>query len=218
MRDSQMSLFSWICSLYRGATSSRQDTLPSIQKQLGEWGKGSELGHGVELIGEIASIRVGPGVHIGDGARLVCAPGGSITLGAGTIIQPRAYLDTGKGGHIKLGANNSVNPYCVIYGHGGLSTGAFVRIAAQTVIIPANHIFDDPSVPITRQGLSKQGITIGDDVWIGASCQILDGVTIGNGAVIAAGSVVNRPVESFTVVGGVPARLLKRRTAEILPL
>lgn len=185
--------------------------MPSLQELMGEWGEGAILGQGVEIVGELAQIRVGPGVSIGDGARLVCSPGGSITLGAGTNIQPRAYLDTGKGGHIKLGERNSVNPYCVIYGHGGLSTGAFVRIAAHTVIIPANHVYDDPNVPIARQGLRKQGITIGDDVWIGAGCEILDGVTVGNGAVIAAGSVVNRSVEPFTVVGGVPARVLKRR-------
>ena len=202
-----MGLFNWIRSVCRPAVP----IPPSLQERLGAWGEGAVLGQGVEIVGEIASICVGKGVSIGDGARLVCSPGGSITLGAGTIIQPRAYLDTGKGGHIRLGEHNSVNPYCVIYGHGGLSTGAFVRIAAHTVIIPANHVFEDPNVPIARQGLRKHGITIGNDVWIGAGCQILDGVTVGNGAVIAAGSVVNRPVEPFTVVGGVPARVLKRR-------
>lgn len=213
-----MVLFDWILSLCRRAVPVPENVLPSLQERLGEWGAGAELGQGVDIVGEVARIKVGPGVSIGDGARLVCAPGGSITLGAGTVIQPRAYLDTGKDGHITLGERNSINPYCVIYGHGGLTTGAFVRIAAHTVIIPANHVFDDPTVPITRQGLRKQGIAIGDDVWIGAGCQILDGVTIGNGAVIAAGSVVNRAVEPFTVVGGVPARVLKRRNQEVLPL
>lgn len=210
-----MALINLIRSACRKVRKLQQHDLPSIQDRLGEFGEGATLGQGVEIIGDVSSIKVGPRVSIGDGARLVCAPGGSITLEAGTVIQPRAYLDTGKGGHIKLGKHNSVNPYCVIYGHGGLTTGAFVRIAAQTVIIPANHIFDDPSVPIARQGLRKQGIEIGDDVWIGAGCQILDGVTIGNGAVIAAGSVVNRAVEPFTVVGGVPFRVLKRRNTVV---
>jgi acetyltransferase-like isoleucine patch superfamily enzyme len=212
-----MSLFDWFYPPSRKAKRSRAPSLPTLQEQLGAWGQGATLGQNVEIVGDLAHINIGAGVSIGDGARLVCAPDGSITLGAGTVIQPRAYLDTGKGGHIRLGERNSVNPYCVIYGHGGLTTGAFVRIAAQTVIIPANHVFADPTVPITRQGLRKLGITIGDDVWIGAGCQILDGVTIGNGAVIAAGSVVNRPVEPFTVVGGVPARVLKRRGIEAVP-
>lgn len=209
-----MALFDWVRSLCRPAEPGPASVQPSLRDRFGQWGEGAELGQGVEIVGEVARIKVGPGVSIGDGARLVCAPGGSISLGMGTIIQPRAYLDTGKDGHITLGERNSVNPYCVIYGHGGLTTGAFVRIAAHTVIIPANHIFDDPTVPISRQGLRREGIVIGDDVWIGAGCQILDGVTIGNGAVIAAGSVVNRAVEPFTVVGGVPARVLKRRHVE----
>lgn len=212
-----MGLFDWIRTVNCGAAPAPEPAPLSLQERLGAWGEGAVLGQGVEIVGELSSISVGPGVSIGDGARLVCAPGGSIILGAGTIIQPRAYLDTGKGGHIKLGERNSVNPYSVIYGHGGLTTGAFVRIAAHTVIIPANHVFSDPTVPIARQGLRKQGITIGDDVWVGAGCQILDGVTIGNGAVIAAGSVVNQTVEPFTVVGGVPARMLKRRNQEALP-
>ena len=128
-----------------------EQVLPSIQERIGEFGEGATLGQGVEIIGDASCIKVGAGVSIGDGARLVCAPGGSITLGAGTVIQPRAYLDTGKDGHIKLGERNSVNPYCVIYGHGGLTTGAFVRIAAHTVIIPANHIYDDSTLPIARE-------------------------------------------------------------------
>jgi acetyltransferase-like isoleucine patch superfamily enzyme len=195
----------------------RHAEAPDVRKQLGGWGAGATLGQGVELVGDLASIFIGPNVMLGDGARLVCAVGGTIRLGANTVIQPRAYLDTGAGGRISLGEHNSVNPYCVIYGHGGLTTGAYVRIAAQTVLIPANHIFDDTTVPISRQGLRKKGIVIGNDVWIGAGCQILDGVEIGNGAVIAAGSVVNRHVDAFTVVGGVPARVIKTRDTKTSP-
>jgi len=181
------------------------------------FGQGATIGRGVEFVGDVSRLSVGAGVRIEDGARLVLAPGGSITLGEDTIIQARALLDTGPGGYIKLGRKNSVNPYCVVYGHGGLTTGDLVRIAAHTVIIPANHVYDDPERPIARQGLRKEGIRIEDDVWVGSGCRILDGVTIGRGSVLAAGAVVNRDVEPYTVVGGVPARLLKRRASPTQP-
>ena len=178
----------------------------------GSYGKGVRLGNGVEIVGPASRIRLGSNVQIGDGARLVCSDESSeIIIGDGTIIQARAILETGPGGSIRLGCMNSVNPYCVLYGHGGLITGDFVRIAAHTVIIPANHIFDNPDIPIARQGLIKKGIRIGRDVWIASCCSILDGVEIGDGCVVAAGAVVNRSVLPFSVVGGVPAKVIKMR-------
>jgi len=178
----------------------------------GSYGEGVKLGKDIEIIGVASRIRLGSNVYIGDGARLVCSDvDAEIVIGDGTVIQARAILETGPGGRIELGSMNSVNPYCVLYGHGGLITGDFVRIAAHTVIIPANHIFDNPDIPITRQGISKQGIRIGRDVWIAAGCRILDGVVIGDGCVVAAGAVVNRSLAPFSVFGGVPAKIIKMR-------
>ncbi|HBH22529.1 MAG TPA: acyltransferase [Cytophagales bacterium] len=115
------------------------------------------------------------------------------------------------GGHISIGENCSFNSYCVIYGHGNLSIGSNVRVATHTVIIPANHKYDDINIPIYKQGMRKKGIKIKDNVWIGAGCKILDGVTIGSGSIIAAGSVVNKDLGSNCIYGGVPVKLLKRR-------
>mgnify|MGYP001551434155 CR=1 FL=1 len=106
------------------------------------------------------------------------------------------------GGFIKIGDNCTINHNCVIYGHGGLIIGNNVIIAANTVIIPANHIYSDPEKPIRLQGHTREGIIIGNDVWIGANCSILDGVTIGNGAIIGAGSVITKNVAAHNVVVG----------------
>jgi acetyltransferase-like isoleucine patch superfamily enzyme len=185
-----------------------------IEFSFGSCGKNVKLGNAIEIIGPATRIHLGDNVQISDGARLVCSDETSeILIGDGTIIQTRAILETGPSGSIRLGAFNSVNPYCVLYGHGGLSTGDYVRIAAHTVIIPANHIFDNPDVPIARQGLTKKGIRIGNDVWVASGCSILDGVEIGDGCVIAAGAVVNRSVLPYSVVGGVPAKVIKMRTS-----
>lgn len=182
----------------------------------GKIGLDCKIGNNIEWVGCLENIEIGNRARIGDGARIVCTDvNAGIYIGDDCVIQPRAIIETGPGGNIKLGNHNSINPHCVIYGHGGLLTGDYVRIAANSVIIPANHIFEDPSIPISRQGLSKKGITIGNDVWIASGCQILDGVTIGDGAVIAAGAVVNRDVLPFSVVGGVPAKIIKMRRSAI---
>lgn len=136
--------------------------------------------------------------------------GGSITIGENSELMQGVLIMT-YGGTIEIGARCSINPYSILYGHGNLKIGNDVLIAAHTVIIPANHNFDDIHIPINSQGLTTKGIVIDDDVWIGAGCKILDGVTIGKGAVIAAGAVVNKNVPPYTIVGGVPAKELKKR-------
>jgi acetyltransferase-like isoleucine patch superfamily enzyme len=176
------------------------------------FGEGVQVAPDAYFDGCLANIVIGKKVVIKSGARLICTSADStIVIGDGSILHHGAILDTGPGGRIELGKSNSVNPYCVLYGHGGLKTGDYVRIAAHTVVIPANHIFDDPTVPITKQGLTRKGIQMGNDIWIGTGSRILDGVTVHDGAIIAAGSVVNKTVDRGAIVAGVPARVIKYR-------
>ncbi|MCG2784166.1 MAG: acyltransferase [Anaerolineae bacterium] len=162
--------------------------------------------------GNTDNISIGKNTNIAPGVRLD-ANGGMIQIGGYCWLHP-GVLILAYGGTISIGNNCTINPYCVLYGHGGLIIGNDVRIAAHTVIIPSNHNFDDPDIPIYKQGITKKGIRIEDDVWIGANVTILDGVNIGHGAVIAAGSVVNKDVPPLAIVGGVPARILKIRKRE----
>lgn len=90
-------------------------------------------------------------------------------------------------------------------------TGAFVRIAAHGVIVPANHTYADASRPVHQQPLTKKGIVLGNDIWIGAGVYVLDGVCIGDGCVVGAGSVVTRDLEPYTVNVGNPCSMVKRR-------
>lgn len=115
------------------------------------------------------------------------------------------------GESIVVGDRVSINPFSILYGHGGLRIGSDVLIAAHVTIIPANHNFIRPDMRIREQGETRLGITIGDDVWIGTGARILDGVTIGNGSVIAAGAVVRSDVPPYCVVAGVPARSIGTR-------
>lgn len=165
--------------------------------------------------GEGTQVHAGATVAAGAllfGDSLYSPPEGNISIGKRCQVMPGAII-AAYGGRIDIGDDVSVNPYTILYGHGGLFIGKGTRIAAHTVIIPANHIFDDPLVPIVNQGIKTLGIKIGQDVWIGCGVRILDGVTIGDGAVIGAGSVVTKDVEERKVVGGIPARILKERGA-----
>jgi acetyltransferase-like isoleucine patch superfamily enzyme len=158
-------------------------------------------------------IRLGQGVYIDQGAYLHACPQG-IDIGAGSIVMHGAVLHVYNfrgipHSGIKVGKNSLVGEYSVIRGQGGVCIGDRVYTSPFTQIIAVNHIFDDPNQSFVDQGITAQGIVIEDDVWIGSGAIITDGVHVGKGAVIAAGAVVTKNVDPHTVVGGVPARLIK---------
>lgn len=164
------------------------------------------------FVGNLDGMSIGRRVRIERFATLECHSSEStLSIGDGTIVKSFAILSTQPGGSIRVGAHCSINPYCVLYGHGGLTIGDNVRIATHTVIVPANHVYDRRDIPIREQGLTKRGVTVGDDVWIGAGVTILDGCSIGTGAVIAAGAVVTGDIPEYTIAGGIPARVIKHR-------
>lgn len=161
------------------------------------------------LLGQRVSI--GDNVKISPKARIFPKKG-YIEIGDSCSILPGAVLDT-YNGNIVLGKNVSVNYYTVIYGHGGVTIGSNTRIAGHSVIIPANHRFMDKSTPICKQGESREGITIGEDVWIGGGVIVLDKSNIATGCVIGASSVVNgNATEPYGVYVGNPIKKKKERT------
>ena len=85
-------------------------------------------------------------------------------------------------------------------------------IGAHTIIVPANHGITRLDVPMGAQPLTKKGIAIAEDVWIGAGCKVLDGVHIGSGAVIGAGSVVTKDIGAYVIAVGVPAKVAGSRS------
>jgi len=159
-------------------------------------------------------IKLGHGSYLDQGTYLHATPGG-IEIGSGTIVMHGAILhvynfrDMPHSG-IKIGRDSLVGEYSVIRGQGGVQIGDRVYTSPFTQIIAVNHVFDDPSTPFTEQGITAEGIVIEDDVWLGAGAIITDGVRIGKGAVVAAGAVVTKDVVPHTVVGGVPAKPIKK--------
>lgn len=155
-------------------------------------------------------ISTGKNIYCESNVELNTYYGGKINVGDNCVFRSGCKLLT-YGGNITLGHDCSVNPYTVLYGQGNLIIGNYVRIAAQCIFIPSNHQFNDPDIPIMQQPLSKKGIVVEDDVWIGCGVQVLDGVTIAKGCVIGAGSVVTKSTEPYGIYVGVPAKLIKKR-------
>ncbi|MEK4967869.1 sugar O-acetyltransferase [Cytobacillus sp. FSL R7-0696] len=117
---------------------------------------------------------------------------------------PPFYTDCGK--NIKVGKNVFINSGCRFQDQGGITIGDGVLIGHNVVLATLNHDID----PRKRGTMHPAPITIGNDVWIGANATVVPGVTIGDGAIIAAGAVVTKDVPQNVIVGGVPAKILKK--------
>lgn len=137
----------------------------------------------------------------------------TIEIGRSCLIRQYARLHT-KSGFIKIGDFCSINDFTVLHATGGITLGDHVRIGPHTVLMASMHNHERIDITIHEQGWHAKGIVIEDDVWIGMNVSILDGVRIGTGAIIAAGAVVNRDVAPYTIVGGVPAKVIKQRKAD----
>lgn len=173
---------------------------------------GARIGLGVVVIGDPRRIRLGNGTIVEDGVMFEMQYGGEVVFGERATIRSGAIISP-YGGMIQLGNDCAVQHYAVLYGHGGLSVGNFVMIAAHCLVVPANHGIDPNGTPIHSQPLSKKGIRMGNDIWVGGGVRIMDGVVIGDGAVIAAGAVVTNDVTPNMIFGGVPAKPIRSRMA-----
>lgn len=158
-------------------------------------------------------IRLGRNAYIDQDVYLHACPQG-ITIGDesfvmhGSILHVYNFRDLPHA-FIRIGKNSLIGERNVLRGQGGITIGDRVYTAPMVQMLAVNHIFHDPTRPMIEQGITTEGITVEDDVWIGAGAVITDGVHIGQGAVVAAGAVVTQDVPAHTVVGGVPARVLK---------
>lgn len=110
---------------------------------------------------------------------------------------------------ISIGSNVSIHPMCYIDAYGGLNIGNDVSIAHGVTIMTTTHNYQNESVPIKDQGISVEGVTISDDVWLGAKSTILSGVHIGRRSIVAASALVKKDVPAKVIVAGIPAKIVK---------
>ncbi|XWO18602.1 acyltransferase [Paenarthrobacter nitroguajacolicus] len=170
------------------------------------------LGTRTKILGRGALV-VGRGCSIGEGVTINAISRGGVTLGDRVTIDRDASLlgsavirSLGEG--ISIGSGSSVGAFNVIHGGGGVRIGRDVLLGPFVAIYSENHQYHDPDTPIRLQGHIRSSVEIGQDVWIGAHAVVLAGVSIGDGAVVAAGAVVTKDVPKGAIVGGVPAKVI----------
>jgi len=134
----------------------------------------------------------------------------NIRFGKNTVISSGVVLWAGIEKGISIDDYSQINPYVTIYGD--VIIGKYVMIAPHVMLAGGNHGYSELDKPMINQpSTSKGGIVISDDVWIGANSTIVDGIQIGKGAIISAGSVVTKDVADYDIVAGVPAVKINNR-------
>jgi acetyltransferase-like isoleucine patch superfamily enzyme len=138
------------------------------------------------------------------------APIAKMDIQGNARIHPTASIRCGH--NISLGKNSHINQYCCIWAsqNSRIILGDNLLMGPGVKMFSSNH-GTDPHRIMNQQEWIEQDIIVGDDVWIGANAVILPGVKIGNGAIIAAGAVVTKDVEPYTISGGIPAKIIKKR-------
>ena len=145
------------------------------------------------------------------GIRIECPK--NILLGSNSYFGFDCKIYASEFSQIKIGSNVTFNSNVMINarGPGKIFIGNNVLIGPNSVLRSNNHSFKNKNIPIKEQGMTNGDIFIDDDVWISSNSVILPNCRIGKGAIIAAGAVVTNNVESYSIVGGVPAKFIQRR-------
>jgi len=153
--------------------------------------------------------------YLRDGAKVSAASrvqfGGRIRFGRHSVVKPNTIIQT-SGGSITFGEQCAVSSFNHISaGKADIVAGDYVRTGPNVTIVATTRNYRDKSLPVVEQGYADRGITIGNDVLIGAGAILVDGCDIGDGAIIGVGSVVTGHVAPYSVVFGSPAKVIMWR-------
>lgn len=173
------------------------------------------ISRGVKIVGK-KRLKMGSGCVLEKGCVLECISKNGIslkdgvTIGYYTVLKSSGALSS-KGVGIAIGNNSAIGAHSFIGGQGGVEIGNDVIIGPGLGIYSANHIFSDKEIKIRLQGESKVGVEIGNNCWLGANVTILDGVSIGEGTVIGANSLITKNIPPYSIVIGNPGKVVKMR-------
>jgi acetyltransferase-like isoleucine patch superfamily enzyme len=173
------------------------------------------VGRGV-VVTNARHLQLASGVTIGDYCRLDCLGLEGIALGRGSTLRRGVHVEVTSvlrnlGVGFTIGERAGVSEGCYIGAKGGVAIGPDTIIGPGCRLIAENHNFASLDETIRSQGVTRLGITVGQDCWLGVDVTVLDGVTIDDGCVVGAGSVVTRSIPALSVAYGVPARVVRKR-------
>jgi len=171
------------------------------------------LGKSVTIFNK-RNILLGNNVNIGDYVKLYALGEEPLILGDNVNIGSFSQLVISTtfnipGKFIKIGNHVGIGEFSYLGGAGGLEIGNNTIIGQYFSAHPENHNYENTELLIREQGVSRKGIKVGSNCWIGAKVTLLDGVHIGNNCIVAAGSIVTKSFSDNLVIGGVPAKVLK---------
>lgn len=167
----------------------------------------------------IAQVKLGKWVVIHEGVYLSALGKGTLSIGNNSGIGAYSRVEISQSFHdlgefIRIGKNVGIGPFASLGGAGSLEIGDDCIVGPYFSCHPENHVFDHIQLPIRLQGVERKGIKIGANCWIGAKVAILDGVEVGEGSVIAAGAILTQSFPPYSIIGGVPARVLRSRLGD----
>lgn len=161
-------------------------------------------------------ISAGKGLILGEGVCInaLCKDGvvlgDNVSIGAGSVLECTGVIrELGDG--ITIGNHVGFAQNAFISVRGSVEIGDDCIFGPHVSIFAENHVYRSRETPIRLQGATRKGVRIGSDCWFGANATVLDGVTVGDGCVVAAGAVVTKDVPPYSIVGGVPARVIGTR-------
>ncbi len=162
------------------------------------------------------NLEVSPNCFIDDYVTIFAHPHstGGVYLAENVHIYRWSMIELGEGaGNLRIGENTYLQSGCILNPFvGSITIGANCMIAARCSFTPYQHGFADIHRPMREQPLTSRGdIVIEDDVWLGLNVSVMDGVTIGKGTIIGAGSVVTKDIPPYVIAAGVPARIIRKR-------
>lgn len=179
--------------------------------------------HGMFLVGKNVQITHGKHIRCGENVKFEDFSeihglssdglkfGDYVTISRGVMIRPSSYYGRDYGVGLTMGEYSSIGPYGYVGCSGKITIGKNVMLGPKCSLFAENHVFSDTENSIKSQGVQQKGITIEDDCWIGSNVTILDGVTIGKGSVIGAGTLVTKNIPAGSVVYDERNKLMKKR-------
>jgi galactoside O-acetyltransferase len=174
--------------------------------------------NGVDFLGT-NFIEISQNVFIFKGVRIDGkGENNKIYLGNKVAIERNVDIGCLDNTSIYIDDETFIGPNVCIAGPGNIKIGKYCMIASHSGIYANNHNFADPTELIRDQGITRKGIVIEDNCWLGHGVTVLDGVTIGKGSVIGASAVVTKDIPPFSVAVGIPAKVIKSRNSQDLQL
>jgi acetyltransferase-like isoleucine patch superfamily enzyme len=182
------------------------------RRLFGHCGRGAVWGRNITLW-HPGRMWIGDGVAVDEGVQLDARGCGDqgFRIGDGALIS-RGCIISGKDGPLSIGPRANIGAGCVMYASTRLEIGADTMLAAQCYVGGGRYrVHGRIDLPIAEQPEPRLGVVIEDDCWLGAGAVVVDGVRIGRGSIVGAGAVVTKDVEPYSIVTGVPARLVATR-------